>query len=203
VQDASWRRRVVVIAGIAAAIAVGIAVYTWRTADDEVRSVASTNAAAVSGTTDLTPLPSSRVGGSGDSDPGRMSARLGSAAAYPVNLEALRARIPDNRYWALAAPTSDPEVAKARAARAEQDNAMFGRIQANEASPEEIRAYYAERRAVSRDFLALAELVLREQGSALPARDVGMFELSANLHRARLQQIDRDEADALARLAAR
>jgi hypothetical protein len=41
--------------------------------------------------------------------------------------------------------------------------------------------------------------VLAEQSDRLPERDRGLFELSATLHRARLQQIDRDEADALAR----
>jgi hypothetical protein len=123
--------------------------------------------------------------------------------SYPVNLDALRSRLPGNRYWTLGAPTSDPEVARARARRAELDNKALGQIQANEASPEDIRAYYAERRALSSDYLELATLVLKEQGDQLPARDRGMFELSANLHRARLQQIDRDEADALARLRPR
>ncbi len=123
----------------------------------------------------------------------------GHVEPYPVNLDALRARLPDNRYWALGVPTSDPAVARARAERARRDNTAFGRIQANEATPEEIRAYYAERRAISNDYLELAQLVLAEQGDRLPERDRGMFELSATLHRARLQQIDRDEADALAR----
>jgi hypothetical protein len=132
-----------------------------------------------------------------------MSGTIGSAGAYPVKLDDLRARLPDNRYWALGAPTSDPGVAKARAARAERDNAVLGRIQANEASREEIAAYYAERRAISADYLQIAEIVLTEQGDRLPERDRGMFELGVTLHRARLQQIDRDESDALARLAAR
>jgi len=122
---------------------------------------------------------------------------------YPVNLDALRARLPGNRYWELGAPTSDPAVARVRAARAERDNKALGRILANEASPDEIHAYYRERRAVSRDYLELSELVLREQGDQLPERDRGMFELSVNLHRARLQQIDRDESDALIRIHAR
>ena len=117
-----------------------------------------------------------------------------------MNLDALRSRLPGNRYWALGAPTSDPEVARARAARAERDNTALGRVQANDASPAEIRAYYAERRALSSDYLELAALVLKEQGDQLAPRDRGMFELSVNLHRARLQQVDRDEADALARL---
>ncbi|HEX3761251.1 MAG TPA: hypothetical protein VHW23_21295 [Kofleriaceae bacterium] len=109
-------------------------------------------------------------------------------------------RLPDNRYWALAAPTSDPAVARARAEHARRTNTAFGRIQSNEATPEEIRAFYAERRAISNDYLELAQLVLAEQGNRLPERDRGLFELSATLHRARLQQIDRDETDALTRL---
>lgn len=120
-----------------------------------------------------------------------------------MNLDTLRTRLPDNRYWTLGAPTSDPAVAKERAARAERDNVVFGRIQSGEAAPDEIRAYYVERRAISRDYLQLSELVLAEQGETLPPRDRGMFELSATMHRARLQQIERDEADALARRAAR
>ncbi|HEY0993037.1 MAG TPA: hypothetical protein VGD80_38555 [Kofleriaceae bacterium] len=132
-----------------------------------------------------------------------MSGTIGSAAAYPVKLDALRARLPDNRYWALGAPTADPAVARVRAERAERDNAALGKIQADEASREDILAYYAERRAISTDYLQLAEIVLTEQGDRLPERDRGMFELSVTLHRARLQQIDRDESDALARLAAR
>jgi hypothetical protein len=132
-----------------------------------------------------------------------MSGTIGSAAAYPVQLDALRARLPNNRYWSLGAPTADPAVARARAERAERDNVQLGRIQANEASAEEIRAYYAERRAISNDYLEIARVVLAEQGDRLPARDRGMFELSVTLHRGRLQQIDRDESDALARRAAR
>lgn len=128
---------------------------------------------------------------------------LAQPEPYPVNLDALRVRLPHNRYWELGAPTSDPAVARARAERAERDNKALGRILANEADPGEIRAYYTERRAISRDYLELAELVLAEQGDRLPPRDRGMFELSVNLHRARLQQIDRDEADALARRSAR
>jgi hypothetical protein len=112
-------------------------------------------------------------------------------------------RLRDNRYWALGAPTTDPAVARARAERAQRDNAALGRIQANEASSDEIRIYYAERRAISNDYLEIAQQVLAEHGDRLPPRDRGMFELSVTMHGARLQQIDRDESDALARLAAR
>jgi hypothetical protein len=120
-------------------------------------------------------------------------------AHYPVDLEELRARIPDNRYWELGAPTKDPAVARERAARALRANEVFGRTQTGEASEPEIRAYYAEQQRVSQDYLQLSLLVLKEKGEQLSERDRGLFELSVNLHRARLKQIERDLADALAR----
>jgi hypothetical protein len=120
-------------------------------------------------------------------------------AHYPVNLDELRARLPDNRYWELGVPTSDPAVARARAERAKRDNELFGRTQTGEATEPEIRAYYAERRRISEDYVELAQLVLAEKADQLSERDVTLFGLSAKLHRERLTQIERDLADALAR----
>lgn len=191
--------RAAVVAAIAV-VAIGGGRWCMRGGGDAVRVVAPP-----------APLPGSpavaraQAPASGSpSAPGPAPAEsIGAATSYPVDLDALRARLPDNRYWQLGAPTSDPAVAKRRAARAERDNAALGRVVSGEASPDEVRAYYAERRAISRDYLQIAELVLAEQGESLSPRDRGMFELSANLHRARLQQIDRDESDALARRAQR
>lgn len=124
---------------------------------------------------------------------------LAAAAHYPVVLDELRTRLPGNRYWELGVPTSDPEVARARAERAKRDNAIFGRTQTGEATEPEIRAYYAERRRISEDYLQLAMLVLEEKADELPERDRTLFALSARLHQERLKQIERDLADALAR----
>lgn len=124
-------------------------------------------------------------------------------AHYPVDLSELRARLPDNRYWELGAPTRDPEVARARAERAKRTNEAFGRTQTGEATEPEIRAYYAEQRRISEDYLQLSLLVLAEKGDQIPERDRGLFELSAKLHRERLTQIERDLAGALARRRAR
>jgi hypothetical protein len=41
--------------------------------------------------------------------------------------------------------------------------------------------------------------VLQEHGAELPDRDRGMYELSVKLHSARLEEIPRQTADALAR----
>lgn len=125
----------------------------------------------------------------------------GPAPSYPLNLEALRPQIPNNRYWELDAPTQEVGVAKQRAARAKKRNDDYGRILANEAEVSEIRAYYDERRRVSTDYLELTELVLAGKAGELTERDRGLFELSANLHRERLKQIERDQAAALDRRA--
>jgi len=191
--------RATVVTAIAV-IVVGGVIWRLRSTPDEVRAGAQpaplVRAAPATAAAASAPDPGSA--GPGAADPAES---IGGATPYPVDLRALRARLPANRFWLLGAPTSDPAVAKQRAARAERDNAALGRVMSGEASADEVRAYYAERRAISRDYLQLAEIVLAETGEALPARDRGAFELSANLHRARLQQIDRDEADALARRA--
>ena len=190
-----------IVLAVVAVIVVGVGWFVLRARGSEPSSLAGSAArpapppASVSANTRSAP-PDLPGAGSG-------SDALGSGARYPVDLEALRAELPNNRYWEDGAPTSDPDVAKARAERAERDNARLGKIQANEATVEEIHAYYADRRALSKDYLELASHVLAKQGDALPDRDRGMFELTVNLHRDRLRQIDRDEADALDRLARR
>jgi hypothetical protein len=207
-QIAKWHVRMWTL-GALAVIVVGMAWISRSWTRHEMDPATSTRADMVSA--DTAPSPASTAlsslpdtpGADDTPSPNLATEATGHTEAYPVNLEALRARLPGNRYWALGAPTSDPAVARARAERARRDNTAFGRIQANEATPDEIHTYYAERRAISKDYLELAQLVLAEHGDRLPARDRGMFELSATLHRARLQQIDRDEADALARLGQR
>lgn len=131
--------------------------------------------------------------------PAERGSGASALAHYPVDLEDLRARLPDNRYWELGAPTTDPEVTRARAERKKRDNELFGRTQTGEATEAEIRAYYTERRRISEDYLRLSLVVLAEKSDQLPERDIGMFELSAKMHRDRLVQIERDLADALAR----
>ena len=142
------------------------------------------------------PLPTTPAGAGVPAIPAEP---VDSLAHYPVDLEELRAKIPDNRYWELGVPTKDPEVARARAERARRENELFGRTQTGEATEPEVRAYYAERRRVSEDYLQLAQLVLAEKGDQLSERDRNLFAFSAKLHTDRLAQIQRDLVDALAR----
>src|ERR1041384_2591900 len=128
------RARIVTAGAVVVGIVVGVIWYVRRSAHDEVHSVLATRA-PVSAPTPATPT-TARIASSPDytsagSNGPDGSDHIGSANAYPVNLDALRTRLPNNRYWALGAPTSDPMVARTRAALAERDNVAFGRIQAN------------------------------------------------------------------------
>jgi hypothetical protein len=124
-------------------------------------------------------------------------------SAYPVNLEELRRRLPDNMYWTLGAPTEDADTLRLRSERARQSNELYGKVLSTTASEEEIRRYYAERRRVSEDYIEFAELVLSEYREELPEEHIGMYELSIRLHRARLVEIPRDQDEALARRRAK
>ena len=118
---------------------------------------------------------------------------------YPVELERLRARMPDNLYWRLGAPTSDPALLAEREQHRRRMRQAKGRITAGMTSEEEIRAYFDEQRRISEDFLALAQAVLAEHGGELSDRDRGLYELTARLHAARLAEMDRRLEEALER----
>jgi len=190
------------------------AIVIWALARPDRDSETSSNKQAMHGAssgvmTPMTtpqlpgPLPTTQAGAEAAAGPQIPTEPIDSLAHYPVDLEDLRARLPDNRYWELGVPTKDPEVARARAERARRANELFGRTQTGEATEPEIREYYAERRRISEDYLKLAQLVLAEKGDALPERDRNLFAFSAKLHKDRLVQIERDLADALARRRAR
>lgn len=122
----------------------------------------------------------------------------GEPAAYPLDLEALRAKLPDNLYWELGAPTKDPELLRKREEETRKWNEVFGRVQSGDATESEIRGYYDRRRRVSEDLLQFATTVLAEQGDQLPERDKGLYELSINMHRTRLSEYSRQEEESLA-----
>lgn len=140
--------------------------------------------------------PGADPGDEPGADPGAEGAGDG---AYPVDLEALRAKMPDNLYWKLGAPTDDPLVLQQRAEEEERWNELFGEVQAGTAAEEEIREYYDHRRRLSEDYLAFATSVLDEHRGELPERDEGLYELSQKLHRKRLEEIPQKVEAALAR----
>lgn len=138
----------------------------------------------------------------GDSDengePGP-PAQLVAADAYPVDLARLREKLPGNLYFRLGEPTDDPAVLEMRAEEERRVNELFGKVQSNTASEEEIERYYEYRRELSEDYIELSRAVLDEYGDKLPDRDRGLHELSIKMHKSRLEAIPREIERAFAR----
>ncbi|WP_223644065.1 hypothetical protein [Corallococcus sp. EGB] len=121
------------------------------------------------------------------------------ARPYPVDLEALRAKLPGNLYWDTDVPTKDPEELARREGVKAKWNALYGKVLSNEATEEEVHQYYEHRRQVSEDAITFATTVLQDYGDKLPEEHRGLLELSVNMHRTRLAEIPRQESEALAR----
>lgn len=137
--------------------------------------------------------------GGAPADPYSASPSSGEPRAHPVDLAKLRERLPDNLYWELGVPTKDPGVLQKRKEEELRWNELFGKVQSNTATEQEIRQYYEHRRKVSEDFIEFASLVLQEYGPQLPEQERGLYELSIRMHRTRLEEIPRQTEEALAR----
>jgi hypothetical protein len=131
--------------------------------------------------------------------PGSPAVAGGELTWDGVDLQQVRAALPDNLYWELALPTDDPELQRLRQADAAARNVLFGAIQSGNATEEEIHTYYAEREQISRDYMAFAEHVLLHHGEQLADRDRGLLELAREMNEKRLAQLPGELERALAR----
>ena len=119
-----------------------------------------------------------------------------------VDLNALRAELPDNLYWKMASPTKDPAILAEREAERARWNVEYGKILSNTATSDEIDTYYAHRYRLSSDYVQFATYLLADYGDELDARDVGLLKVAIELHMARLEEIPRQIAEAHERCAA-
>ncbi|SRR6266545_416082 len=196
-------RKTIGLALIAMTALVALLALVWQAAPETERHAAPAVAPRQSSPdAPSTPSPPESASKASAPEPGDPAA-VRSPSAYPVNLEELRRRLPDNLYWTLGAPTDDEGVLRQRAERARQTNELYGKVLSTTATEAEIARYYAERRRVSEDYIQFAELVLAHHRDQLPADQIGLYELSIKLHRARLADIPRDMNDALARRRAK
>jgi hypothetical protein len=116
-----------------------------------------------------------------------------------VDLEQARAALPDNRYWTVAAPTTDERVLAARAAERARWNVEYGKVLSGTASEDEIRAYFDHKARLSADYVELTTYLLDHYGETLPERDVGLLQLARKLHHARLEEYPRKIEEAFER----
>jgi hypothetical protein len=120
-----------------------------------------------------------------------------SAQAWAaVDMDEVRALLPDNLYWTMSFPTKDPAVLEQREAERARWNVEYGKVLSNTATAEEVDAYYAHRERLSRDYAAFAGFLLAKYSDKLPKRDAALLKLSVELHLARLQEIPRQITEA-------
>ena len=123
---------------------------------------------------------------------------LGGAWAV-VDMDAIRAAMPDNLYWKMAMPTQEPRVLQERDEERARWNDEYGKVLSGQATEEEVRAYYAHRYRLSTDYVEFVNYVLDHYEGELPDQDVGLLHLARRLHLARLQEIPRKIEEALER----
>lgn len=116
--------------------------------------------------------------------------------AISARLDALRAMLPENLYWEFGVPTDDPEVVAERKRFATKIEKVFGLIQSNTATEEEIDWYFDHKERLSRDYLEFAHTVLERYEDELPPREVGLYELSRSMHAHRLREYPKSRRDA-------
>src|SRR5690606_22143585 len=108
-----------------------------------------------------------------------------------IDLEAVRAALPDNVYWDLAAPTQDPRVLAERERERARWEEAFGRVQAGDASKEEIEAYFDHRQRLSSDYVRVVDYLLEHYQADLSDEHLALLHTARRLHLARLEEIPR------------
>jgi hypothetical protein len=132
--------------------------------------------------------------------PGSKPSALGATAVdYPIDIEALRAKLPDNLYFRQDAPTTDETELERRHQEQVQWNERFGRVQSGEATAEEIATYFEHQERVSRDYVQFCEAALEMGKTTLPDRDRGLFEYGVVLHTQKLKDLPGHRQAALQR----
>lgn len=116
-----------------------------------------------------------------------------------VDLDEARKALPDNLYWKLSAPTTDPQLQEWRDAERARWNVEYGKILSGTASEEEIRAYYDQQARRSGDYVEFATYLLDHYGETLPERDANMLKLARRLNLARIEEIPRKVEEAMGR----
>jgi hypothetical protein len=113
-----------------------------------------------------------------------------------VDLEEVRAALPENLYWELSAPTTDARTEAWRQAERERWNVEYGKVLSGTASEDEIRAYYEHRQRLSSDYVDFTTYLIEHYGDVIPERDLGLLHLARRLNLARLLELPRREQEA-------
>lgn len=186
----SKRALIAVAAALLAALALGLTLRARRVAPSVTPPPAPDSAASA------TPAPPVLPRDSGPEPPAL------PAGFADVDLDAVRAALPDNTYWRLAAPTSDPALLAERERAAALRNELYGKVLSGTGSDEEIVAYFDERSHTSGDYVAFADYLLEHSSDQLTDQDLTLLHVARRLQLARLEEIPRKLQEARERRGA-
>lgn len=113
-----------------------------------------------------------------------------------VDLESVREAMPDNLYWSLHAPTTDPDRLAERAEEERFWREQRSRVESGNASEEEVDELFEHRFRVHTDAVEFTTHLIDHYGEALPERDLQLLHIARNLHLARIAELPRTQAEA-------
>ncbi len=181
----------IAVAALVVALGLGLALREAHTTILFLPPPATDSAASAA------PEPSPLVPSDGGPEPPALPAGFAD-----VDLDAVRAALPDNTYWRLAAPTSDPELLAERERAAALRNELYGKVLSGTGSDEEIVAYFDERSRTGADYVAFAEYLLEHSADQLTDQDLTLLHVARRLQLARLEEIPRKLQEARERRSA-
>ncbi len=114
-----------------------------------------------------------------------------------VDMDSLKADMPNNLYWVLAAPTKDEVVLAERKEIKAYWDAQYAKINSNQASEDEIRAYFKHREQVATDYVEFATSLLNRYGNVLPEEAYSFQVFARNLNVVVLQELPKKLNNAL------
>jgi hypothetical protein len=199
VRAVSPRRSLALLAALALLATIAFAAWRWLGRAPEpppAPSPVARDPAAAPSVEPASEAPAPTAPGPGDTA-SELPPGLGA-----VDLEAVRAALPDNLYWETSAPTQDSRVLEERDRQKAFRNEQFGRIQSGEASDAEILDYYDYRQRASTDYVAFTDYLLEHHGSDLTDQDLTLLHLARRLQLARLAEIPKRIQEARERHAA-
>jgi hypothetical protein len=136
--------RVLVLAALAVGAGLAAALVLWRgpgAAPPRGPAAAPAPPAAAQApaapSAPAAPPPAAALPGE-PSDP----AELGTDAFGGIDLEEVRAQLPDNLYWQTSAPTQDGRLLREREEEKARWNELYGKVLSGTGTEEEIRAFY-------------------------------------------------------------
>lgn len=195
-QSASRRIRLVWVLLSATGLIAGIAFWWWTRAASEAPASADLSPPAVVAEAPPQAAPAAEPPpaappGSGVLAPPPAAPQDELLSGSGIDLEAVRAALPDNVYWALAAPTQDPRVLADRERERARWDEAFGRVQAGDATKEEIEAYFDHRQRLSSDYVRVVDYLLEHYEADLSEEHLALLHTARRLHLARLEEIPR------------